>query len=178
MPSPERPYPGAEQYAVEITTPDGAKGLLSDPGFCQELRRRFGADFHVRFSEQGMPDSRPLQLFSLPTLRELSKGLDPSGATTVDPLRFRANLYVEWENDRPFYEEELVERIIRIGDTVRIQINKKDPRCIIINVDPSNGTKDPAVLKYVGKNRGGNIGVYAVTIRQGLVKKGDPIFLE
>ena len=177
-PTPERPYPNPEQYDVEITTPTGEKGLLRDPDFCAELRKQLNADFHLRFSERGMPDSRPLQLFSFSTLRELSKGVDPTGETTVDPLRFRANLYVEWDNDRAFYEEELVGRVLRIGETVQIQINKKDPRCVIINVNPADGTKDPTILKYVGKAYRGNIGVYAVTIREGVVQKGDRIYLE
>src|SRR4051812_23690792 len=56
----------------------------------------------------------------------------------VDPLRFRANVYVEgWE---AWHEFSLLGREIRIGEA-RLKVVKRIVRCAATNVDPTTGMR-------------------------------------
>jgi uncharacterized protein YcbX len=56
-----------------------------------------------------------------------------------------------------------------------VRIDRRDSRCIIVNVDPATGQPDAPVLKIIGQRRGAQAGVYASTAQPGLVRLGDPV---
>ena len=70
-------------------------------------------------------------------------------------MRFRANFYVQWATDEPFFEDSLVGRELRIGETVTIQIVKKDGRCVMITLDPDTASRSPVVLEKVARDHDG-----------------------
>lgn len=166
-------YPAASAFAVEVTTPSGRTTSIDDPALARELAERAGYPVTIRFSEKGMHDARPLALFSLDTLAALGK----EAGRELDSRRFRANFYVRWKSAEPFYEDTLVGRRLKIGDSLEIAIVKKDPRCIIINLDPTDAEHHPEVLKTVAKGHKGCVGVYAAVLREGVVAAGDEIQL-
>ena len=47
----------------------------------------------------------------------------------------------------------------------------------MITLDPDTGREEPAVLRHVTKAHGGMAGVYAAVLVEGVVRKGDPIWL-
>ena len=169
--SEENPFP--EKYAVEVATPDGERFRLDTSQFMQYLERRFERPLRLRFSERSMTDAQPISIFSLSTVRALSEeaGLD------LDLRRFRANLYVQWDDDRPFFEDTLVGRQIRIGDAVTVMALKKDVRCKMITLDPDTAEPFPALLELVAKNHAGCAGIYGAVLHEGIVKRNDPIYL-
>ena len=67
----------------------------------------------------------------------------------LDSRRFRANFYVRWERDEPFFEDQLVGRAVRIGEKVTVQFVKKDERCVMITLDPDTAAPSPIVLEKV-----------------------------
>jgi uncharacterized protein YcbX len=166
-------YPSRERWRVRVRTPEGEERDLEDPAFHRELAARFGRPLELRFSERGMQDARPVSLFGLPTLRLLEEEV----GIPLDPRRFRANFYVEWSSGRALHEEGLVGRTLQLGEKLRVLIDKKDPRCLIVNLDPDTAEAGPEVLKTVGKLHKGCIGVYAVVVAEGVVAKDDPVFL-
>ncbi len=165
-------FPTVPAFAVEVTTPTGAKRRIDDPALLEELRPK-GGGATLRFSEKGMQDSRPLSLFSLETLAALAGEAE----VPIDHRQFRANFYVRWTDAKPYYEDELIGRRLKIGDTLETMVVKKDPRCVIINLDPETATPRIQVLKTVAKKHAGCVGVYLATLREGVVKKGDEIVL-
>lgn len=92
----------------------------------------------------------------------------------VDPLRFRANLYVTgWPAWREF---DLVEREIAIGPNARLKISKRISRCAAINVDPATGMRDLAVLDTLERSCGhADCGIYGEVIASGDIATGDNI---
>jgi len=166
-------FPDRSRYKVEVLTPEGDRYDLEDPAFHALLEKRWNRPFHLRFSERGMQDARPISLFGLPSLRLLEQ----ETGMKIDHRRFRANFYVEWENGLAKYEEQLLGRTLQIGEKLKVMIDKKDSRCVIINLEPADATSTPELLKHVGKVHGGCIGVYAVTVVEGVAAAGDPVFL-
>jgi MOSC domain-containing protein len=91
----------------------------------------------------------------------------------VDPLRFRANMYVEgWP---AWHEFDLLGREITAG-TARLKVVKRIVRCAATEVDPSAGIRDlpiPATLQRTFKH--GDCGIYAEVIDGGDIALGDPV---
>lgn len=91
----------------------------------------------------------------------------------VNPLRFRANLYVEgWP---AWHEFSLVGQEIAIGDA-RLKVTKRIVRCAATNVDPDTGIRDlaiPATLLRTFDHA--DCGIYAQVIAAGDIAPGDAI---
>lgn len=167
----ENPFP--ESYAVEVTTPEGEEFRVDAPEFKQYLEKRFGRSLRLRFSERSMNDAQPVSLFGLDTVRSLSE----ETGKDLGMLRFRANFYVQWEDERPFFEDTLVGRTLRIGDAVTVQALKKDVRCKMITLDSETAEPFPKLLESVARNHAGCAGIYGATLHEGIVRRGDPVYL-
>jgi uncharacterized protein YcbX len=94
--------------------------------------------------------------------------------TGVDPLRFRANVYVTgWP---AWHELDLVGREIAIGTSARIKIEKRIVRCAAIDVDPLTGIRDlsipPALMRSFGH---ADCGVYGEVVQPGEIAVGDEL---
>lgn len=165
------PFP--EQFAAEVVTPEGDRFRADAPEFTQYLEKRFGCTLRLRFSERSMTDAQPVSIFGLGTIR----GLSDETAMDLDPRRFRANFYAQWDDDRAFFEDTLIGRQLRIGDAVSVMAFKKDVRCIMITLDPDDGSPFPALLECVARNHGGCAGIYSTVLAEGIVRRNDPIWL-
>jgi uncharacterized protein len=91
----------------------------------------------------------------------------------VDPLRFRANLYVAgWT---PWSELDLVGQELAVGDA-RLKVVKRIVRCAATNVDPATGIRDlhvpDSLLRALGHM---DCGVYAEVITGGEIAPGDRV---
>jgi uncharacterized protein YcbX len=92
----------------------------------------------------------------------------------VDPLRFRANLYVDgWP---AWHEFELLNRDIAVGNHARLKIVKRIVRCAATNVEPRTGIRDLAIPETLLRTFGhADCGVYGEVIGAGSVSIGDPV---
>lgn len=168
-PAPEADGTG---FQLQVDTPSRSFEVTS-PEFKHYLQERFGRPLRLRFSERGLHDARPLSLIGLATVEALGEEV----GIRLDPRRFRANLYADWSDHRPFLEDELVGRQLQVGEKLVLMVAKKDQRCAIITLDPDTAAAAPQVLENVARRHGGCAGVYAVVVREGAVRPGDPIGL-
>ncbi len=92
---------------------------------------------------------------------------------TVDPLRFRANLYVSgWP---AWHEFDLLGQEIAIGD-VRLKVVKRIVRCAAVNVDPVTAQRDLNIPHALTQAFGhSDCGVYAQVLTGGDIAAGDAI---
>jgi uncharacterized protein YcbX len=91
----------------------------------------------------------------------------------VNPLRFRANLYVSgWP---AWAEFDLIDKTIAIG-AARLKIIKRIVRCAATNVDPDTGIRDLEIPATLAKTFGHmDCGVYADVVGGGDIAVGDAI---
>jgi len=165
-------HPRAEQYALEVTTPEGEVFRVDEPRFREYLEKRFGRSLQLRFSERSMMDAMPVSVLGLGTVR----GLGEEVGMKLDERRFRANFYVRWANDAPYYEDDLVGRRLRIGEDVEVQVVEKDSRCKMITLDPETAEASPRVLERVALKHSGCTGVYGAVLREGVVRVKDAVY--
>lgn len=91
----------------------------------------------------------------------------------VDPMRFRANLYLDgWP---PFEEFRLCGREIRAGGA-RLRILKRTSRCAATEVNPRTARRDLPIPRLLVQHYGhADMGVYAEVVSGGAIRIGDPI---
>ena len=92
----------------------------------------------------------------------------------VNPLRFRANLYVEGLT--AWSELDLVGKELIIGGGARLTIVKRIVRCAATNVDPDTGNRDLNSPQTLMRNLDhADCGIYAEVTQGGEIAVGDEI---
>src|SRR5262249_38613658 len=115
----------------------------------------------------------PVSIFSLQSARQLAE----ETGMQMDKRRFRANIYVDLTSAKGFAENEFVGRSLRIGPKVVVAILERDPRCVMITLDPETGERAPAILKSVAQAHEGMAGVNGAVMVEGILHKDDPVEL-
>lgn len=170
-----RQHPGLYGYRpvvggpVVVRTPSGDRYEVDDPALAAELGAAAGPVFAQKL-DRGTFDSAPLSLLGAPTA-------DAVGARVgipVDPLRFRPNIVVDTLSGTPFAEDAWVGGTVSVGP-VRVHVQQRDRRCMVINIDPQTGERDPAVLRGVAQLNDVTCGVYASVLVPGTISVGDPV---
>ena len=94
----------------------------------------------------------------------------------IDPLRFRANVYVSgWP---AWHEFELVGETLAIGEA-RLKVMKLITRCAAINVDPDTAARHLDIPSTLMRRLGhAECGIYAEVIAGGVIGVGDAIVTE
>jgi hypothetical protein len=169
-------YPDADAFRVSVNTPGGVSyNDIEDPAFIEDLEKITGRSLRIHVTQRGNFDARPVSLISLSTAARLGEEL----GMEVDKRRFRANFYVEWDNqDDPFYELSLVGKTLKIGEWLELMIIERDPRCTMITLDPDTAEATPRLLQHLARKHAGDAGVFAAVLKQGRVNKGDRIVLK
>ena len=160
---------------VDVETPTGETVAIDNPALIDMLRADIDEKHQLTLMRSGraMTDCRPVSIFSLQSARQLAE----ETGTPVDKRRFRANVYVDLASAEGFTENEFVGRSLRIGPKVVVTILERDPRCMMITLDPDTGEKAPAILKKVAQAHDGMAGVYGAVMVEGMVHKGDSVEL-
>jgi uncharacterized protein len=161
---PEHP----DASAVIVRTPAGARFDVTAPALAAEL----GQGVRVMKLNRGTFDTMQLSLITTRTVESLGALLD----TNLDVLRFRPNLVIEAFGGAAFPEDEWVGQALTVG-TMWMRIDGRDKRCVVVNVDPVTGRRDPEVLRAIAAHRETCLGVYGSTIRPGRVAVGDSVVL-
>jgi uncharacterized protein len=157
---PDRP----DKSAVQVRAPGGQTYGLADPGLADEL----GAGARLMRLDRGTFDAMPVSLITTDTVSALCA----LTGVPANERRFRPNLVITPTAGAPYAEDEWVGCSLHIGEAI-VRIDRRDTRCVIVNVDPGTGRPDAALLKIIGRHRQARAGVYGTTVRPGLVQVGD-----
>jgi uncharacterized protein YcbX len=163
------------ELMIDVETPDGKTVAIDDPALIDHLRTNIDQNHQLtlRRSDKAMTDCRPLSIFAV----QSAKRLGEETGIFVDKRRFRANVYLDLTSSDGFAEDAFVGRSIRIGPKVIVSILERDPRCMMITLDPNTADKSPAILKAVAQAHNGMAGVYGAVLVEGMMHKGDPVEL-
>jgi uncharacterized protein YcbX len=171
-----RQHPGLHGYRPEfgkpvlVHTPSGDKFEVDDPALAAELS--VAGPVFAQKIDRGTFDSAPLSLLSVQT----ADAVGAHAGIPVGPLRFRPNIVVETLSGTPFAEDSWVGATVSVGP-VRVHVERRDKRCMVINIDPETGERDPAVLRGVAQLNDVTCGVYGSVLVPGRIAVGDPVDL-
>jgi ferredoxin-NADP reductase/uncharacterized protein YcbX len=163
----------SEKNGVRLTSPNNNTCLIGkESNLLPELDSRLGNDIRIHHAHhnRGYWDHKDasISIINLSTIDVISKVINQP----IDPLRFRANIYVRAD---PWSEFSWVGKRLKIGG-VDLDVFRPIDRCRAISVNVDTGKLDinmPAVLsRYFGHMF---CGVYASVASTGIVKPGDSI---
>src|SRR5215218_8785326 len=152
--------------ATLVRTPRGDEYDVIDPALAAEL----GDGVRLIKQDRGVFDTLPLSLITTQTIASLAA----RAGAELDPRRFRPNLLVDAVDGAEFPEDAWVGTVLRIGN-LRMRVDKRDSRCVMVNVDPVTVEKNPAVLRTIARERDACLGVYGSTVEPGRVAVGDAV---
>jgi len=172
--------PQTTLWRIELDGETVIEGRLADAGdraaietwiarhFAAELRgppRILAGEGHS-FSDV---DNKVLHVVNLETVRELERQL----GRPVDPLRFRANIYVD--GLAPWAEFDWVGQTLTAGE-VTFKGDKRTERCSATNVDPVTATRDMTIPRDLMRLYGhSDCGIYLEVVGGGRLAVGDHI---
>ena len=154
--------------AVEVLTPNGRSLPVTSPELLAELAEVYGADVSLINIGRGAFDSIPLSVMSMATAEALN----------ADFHRFRQNIVFETASGEPFAEEAWVGQALVFGDGARIRLNRRIPRCVMVNLDAETAVSNPTILKNIVQTRDNCVGVHASTEMPGHIAVGNAVYLE
>lgn len=160
---PDRP----EMSQTRVRTPDGDEYDVADPALGSALHPE---GLTLIRQGRGVFDTFPLSLISVQTIDRLGELL----GCPLDARRFRPNLLIDVGQAGPFAEDRWVGRELAIGE-MRMRVDKRDGRCVVITVDPDTGERSPEILRAVASERQGCLGVYGSTVQPGVVALDDDV---
>jgi len=100
--------------------------------------------------------------------------VEAAAGAPVNPLRFRANLYVAgWP---AWHEFSLLGHVLLVGENAQLKVIKRIERCAATNVDPDSGIRNLSIPRtLLEKFDHTDCGVYAEVTAPGVVAVGDAI---
>jgi uncharacterized protein YcbX len=152
-----------------VSTPSGDELDVLDPALAAEL----GDGVRVIKQHRGVFDTMPLSLISTQTVAAVGALV----GAELDIQRFRPNLVIEATGDTAFPEDAWVGSVLRIGE-LRMRVDRRDERCVVVNVDPATSERDPAILRAIARERQACLGTYGSTVRPGRVAVGDRVITD
>ena len=64
-----------------------------------------------------------------------------------------------------FAEDAWVGRVLRIGG-LRMRVDLRDQRCVMVTIDPVTLHRDPAILRAIARERDNRLGVYGSAVER------------
>jgi uncharacterized protein len=157
-----------------VRTPAGDVHEVTSPALRSELAAAYGGPVHLHRDHRGTQDAFPVSLLSRQSVGALGRRV----GRELDPLRFRPSILIDAPGEAEHPEDELVGRTVALGDELRVRIDQRDSRCMVVNFDPASVERDPSVLRAIARHRDACIGVYGSVERPGIVRVGDPVRLD
>lgn len=168
---------GSRRPSLQVETAEGNIYPIDSPALREEIESRYGKHIYLLQNHRGNYDSQPLSILTTSSIAKLSEltGLE------LDVQRFRPNLLIETAAPESFQEDAWIGHRLRFGAQstgVCLDINQGIDRCVMINLDPQAAVSTPDVLKQVYQNHQNIFGVYATPHTPGMVRIGDPVYLD
>jgi hypothetical protein len=161
---------GKQVARGQLTTPLGRQLIEQFMAAYMKAELR-GAPKIVRAPGHSFSDvaAKCLHIVNLASVRELERTL----GRTVDPVRFRANVYLE--GVEPWAEFGWVDKEIAIGPA-KLKAFARTTRCEATNVDPGTGARDMAIPAHLMRTWGHqDFGIYAKVVTGGEIGVGAAI---
>lgn len=166
-----------DESKVTVVTPDGAPFDFYDPNLASRIEMQYKrTKIEPAQLWRGTYDSMDVSIITKASIASLGRDV----GATLEVERFRANVVIESSDSRDYPEDKWIGELLLFGDrpdSARVRVNRKDLRCMVINLDPSSGKQDPRIMKTVVATRRNFLGAYGVTERPGTMLAGDTIYL-
>ncbi|GHE58860.1 molybdenum cofactor sulfurase [Streptomyces spiralis] len=161
---------------AELILPDGRRFRSDAPDAADRLSAAVQAKVTLAEHRPPHPPHAALHVMTTTALRSLGAALPDSA---LDASRFRPSLVLddvpgEVDGDRAggYPEHEWIGRRMAIG-SLRLRFTEGCDRCVMITKETPTVPHDRSVLRWVARELGNTLGVYAAVETPGRVRVGD-----
>ncbi|MES2098812.1 MAG: aminotransferase class I/II-fold pyridoxal phosphate-dependent enzyme [Pseudomonadota bacterium] len=160
---------GEKVLSADLQTASGRAAVES---FFKTLVPRLEAPPRLVQASSGHFMDKPDNVVSLINLATV-RSLEAKWGRPVDPLRFRANFYID--GLRPWEEFDWIGSDILLGDAL-LRVDRRNGRCGATNVNPTSGQRDMDIPSALRQDFGHkDLGIYLIVRKAGKVVVGDPV---
>jgi uncharacterized protein YcbX len=167
-----------EPLPTHVRTPEGATLPLGSAELQNSIAEKFGSAVELMKLKHGIFDEASVSVITLATISAIGR----EAGQNLDTRRFRANIVIATDATEPFLpfpEDGWIGGRLVFGDEEgpMLSLMMRDPRCMMINLDPDTAKQDPRVMKAVVRLNENNAGAYGTVARTGQIKVGQSVSL-
>src|SRR5215475_279811 len=132
-------------------------------------------DYLVKL-KHGIFDEASMSVINLATISAIGR----EAGQNLDTRRFRANIVITTDATEPFLEDGWIGGRLVFGDDEvgpMLSMTMRDPRCMMINLDPDTAEQDPRVMKAAVRLNKNHAGAYGTVARTGQISVGQSVGL-
>lgn len=175
--TPQRREDGnGEALPTHVRTPEGEEMPVLGEALAAEVGRRYGAPVQMMRLKHGIFDDASISVITSDTVREIGR----LAGRSTDVRRFRPNIVVRSTRAVPFEEDQWLGGVLTFGegdDAPAVTVTMRDLRCVMVNLDPDEGSSAPEVMKAVVRANQNHAGIYGTVTRSGRLAVGQTIVL-
>jgi len=140
------------------------------------VAEKIGSTVELMKLKHGIFDEASVSVINLATIAAIGReaGLD------LDTRRFRANILIASESTQAFVEDSWIGGRLVFGNAETgpmVSLTLRDPRCVMLNLDPDTAQQDPRIMKATVRLNDNNAGAYGTVVRTGQISVGDSVWL-
>jgi hypothetical protein len=170
---------GRELLRRRLTEPEGCRAVAEF--YTQFLGsavdgplRVVEAPGHAFADARRKPNATSGQYVSLINLASI-RALETAMGASIDPIRFRANVY--FDGEAPWREHDWIGAEIALG-AARLRVVSPITRCAATQVNPVTAERDLDIPAALDRNFGHiNMGIYAEVLSHGEIAVGDELYV-
>jgi len=166
----------ADASPTHVRTPEGEELPLLGEALAADVARRHGHPVEMMQLNHGIFDEASISVMAAGTVGEICRLAERE----ADVRRFRPNILLRTAHAVPFEEDQWVGGVMAFGegdDAPAVSVTMRDPRCVMVNLDPDGGGASPEVMKAVVRSNQNNAGVYGTVTRIGQLAVGQTVVL-
>ena len=163
-----------EPTPTHVRTPEGVELAIGSTELQTSVAEKFGSAVELMKLKHGIFDDASVSVINLATIAAIGREVEQD----LDTRRFRANIVIATESTEPFLEDGWIGGRLVFGDDETgpiVSLTLRDPRCVMINLDPDTAEQDPRIMKAAVRLNGNNAGAYGTVARTGQLSLGQPV---
>jgi uncharacterized protein YcbX len=165
-----------EPTPTHVRTPDGTIVEIQSTALQDGVARKLGDSVELMKLKHGIFDQASVSVINLATMSAIGQEVGQD----LDTRRFRANIVIATDSIEPFLEDGWIGgRLVFGGSEVgpALTLTMRDPRCVMINLDPDTAEQDARIMKAAVRLNKNNAGAYGTVARTGELSVGQPVGL-
>ena len=163
-----------KEEPTHVRTPEGRELELTSAELNNDVAQKFGSQLELMKLKQGIFDEASVSIINLATIAAIGS----EAGQDLDTRRFRANIVIASDRSEPFQEDVWIGGRLVFGDDEEgpmVTLAMRDPRCVMINLDPDTARSDPSIMKATVRLNENNAGAYATVARTGQIFVGQAV---
>jgi hypothetical protein len=165
-----------EPTPTHVRTPEGIELAIGSAELQKSVAEKFGSAVELMKLKHGIFDDASVSVINLATIAAIGR----EAKQNLDTRRFRANIVIATESTEPFIEDGWIGGRLVFGDYETgpiVSLTLRDPRCVMINLDPNTAQQDPRIMKAAVRLNDNNAGAYGTIARTGQLSVGQSVSL-